>query len=205
MAHRFKFVRAGGFDQVQITTGADLMALPELDQKLWVALACPTTGIEFDERTLELLDADKDKRIRAPELLAAVKWLGAVLRKTLTSWSMRERRPRSCRLDQRGTVEGELLLKTAKTILKTLGLKDTAAAPQRRGREQGQRRLRQRPLQRGRHARRGGVEGDALQTTFADVLACTTTPDKDKSGENGARRSHGPRPFSRRSRPTRSG
>jgi hypothetical protein len=45
-----------------------------------VALACPTTGIEFDERTLELLDADKDKRIRAPELLAAVKWLGAVLR-----------------------------------------------------------------------------------------------------------------------------
>ena len=80
MAHRFKFVRAGGFDQVQITTGADLMALPELDQKLWVALACPTTGIEFDERTLQLLDVDNDKRIRAPELLAAVKWLGAVLR-----------------------------------------------------------------------------------------------------------------------------
>jgi hypothetical protein len=57
MTHSFKFVRAGGFDQVQITTGADLKALPELDQKLWVALACPTTGIEFDARTLELLDA----------------------------------------------------------------------------------------------------------------------------------------------------
>ena len=29
-----------GFDQVRLDTGADLMALDELDQKLWVALVC---------------------------------------------------------------------------------------------------------------------------------------------------------------------
>jgi len=52
--HIWKFFRAGGFDQVRLDTGADLMALDELDQKLWVALACPATGLEFDARTLAL-------------------------------------------------------------------------------------------------------------------------------------------------------
>ena len=45
-SHTWNFFRAGGFDQVQIDTGADLLALKELDQKLWVALSCPTRGIE---------------------------------------------------------------------------------------------------------------------------------------------------------------
>lgn len=35
--HIWKFFRAGGFDQVRIDTGADLLALDQLDQKLWVA------------------------------------------------------------------------------------------------------------------------------------------------------------------------
>src|ERR1039458_2429258 len=65
--HTWKFFRAGGFDQVRLETGADLMALDQLDQKLWVALACPTTGLEFDKVTLALIDTDKDGRIRAPE------------------------------------------------------------------------------------------------------------------------------------------
>ena len=49
--HRWRFFRAGGFDQVKLDTGADLMSLDQLDQKLWVALACPTTGLEFDPKT----------------------------------------------------------------------------------------------------------------------------------------------------------
>src|SRR6476620_1053636 len=72
--HKWTFFRAGGFDQVRLQSGADLMALDQLDQKLWVALACPTTGLEFDPRTLALIDTDKDGRIRAPELIAATKW-----------------------------------------------------------------------------------------------------------------------------------
>src|SRR6184192_3615143 len=78
--HKWTFFRAGGFDQVRLQSGADLMALDQLDQKLWVALACPTTGLEFDSKTAALIDTDKDGRIRAPELIAAVKWTCAMLK-----------------------------------------------------------------------------------------------------------------------------
>ena len=78
--HRWRFFRAGGFDQVKLETGADLMCLDQLDLKLWVALACPLTGLEFDPKTAELIDTDHDGRIRAPELIAAVKWAGSLLK-----------------------------------------------------------------------------------------------------------------------------
>jgi hypothetical protein len=77
--HRWKFFRAGGVDQVVLADGADLANLHALDQKLWVALACPTTGLEFDARTLALLDTDHDSRIRPPEILAAIAWTEEVL------------------------------------------------------------------------------------------------------------------------------
>lgn len=73
--HRWRFFRSGGFDQVRLDTPADLAALRTLDQKLWTALACPVTGLEFDARTLAYLDGDNDGRIRAPELLNAVDWV----------------------------------------------------------------------------------------------------------------------------------
>ncbi|AVS88496.1 hypothetical protein C8238_09860 [Paracidovorax avenae] len=79
-AHPWQFFRAGGVDQVIIRTGADIAHLAELDQKLWVALACPTRGVEFDPRTLDLIDTDGDGRIRPPELLAACAWACEQLR-----------------------------------------------------------------------------------------------------------------------------
>jgi len=78
--HAWKFFRAGGFNQVVINSGADLLNLDQLDQKLWVALACPTTGVEFDKITLALIDTDKDGRVRAPELIAAAKWAGELMK-----------------------------------------------------------------------------------------------------------------------------
>jgi hypothetical protein len=78
--HRWKFFRAGGFDQVKLETGEDFAHLEDLDQKLWVALACPAEGLYFDRRTIQLIDSDKDGRIRAPELLAAVKFACAHLK-----------------------------------------------------------------------------------------------------------------------------
>jgi hypothetical protein len=80
MSHTWKFFRAGGFDQVRLDTAADLLAIGELDQKLWVALSCPVKGIEFDARTLQLIDGDADGQVRAPELIAAVTWAGERLR-----------------------------------------------------------------------------------------------------------------------------
>lgn len=78
--HQWKFFRSGGVDQVVLRDGADLAALKTLDQKLWVALACPTKNLEIDARTLELVDADKDGKIRPPEILGAIEWLKDVLK-----------------------------------------------------------------------------------------------------------------------------
>ncbi|MDX5363274.1 MAG: hypothetical protein LPJ91_03870 [Pseudazoarcus pumilus] len=77
--HRWRFFRVGGFDQVRIDSADDLRHLGELDQKLWSALACPTSDLEFDERTLALIDLDGDGQIRQPEILTATSWLCRVL------------------------------------------------------------------------------------------------------------------------------
>lgn len=79
-AHSWKFVRIGGVDQVVFRNGADITNIDELDQKLWMALAMPTRGIEFDAKTADLIDTDKDGRIRPPEVIAAVKWAEAAFR-----------------------------------------------------------------------------------------------------------------------------
>lgn len=76
----WKFSRTGGVDQVVIRDGADIAGIPDLDQKLWMALAMPTRGIEFDPKTADLLDTDKDGRIRPPEVIAAVEWIKSALR-----------------------------------------------------------------------------------------------------------------------------
>ncbi|MGA2243485.1 MAG: hypothetical protein ABSH48_00690 [Verrucomicrobiota bacterium] len=80
MSYTWSFFRAGGFDQVKLESGRDLANLDQLDQKLWVALACPTHGLEFDSRTLDLIDADKDGRVRVPEVIAAAKWATGLLK-----------------------------------------------------------------------------------------------------------------------------
>ena len=72
--YEWQFFRAGDVDQVVIRTGQDIAHIGELDKKLWVALACPTRGIEFDSATLDLIDLSKDGRIRPPELVAACEW-----------------------------------------------------------------------------------------------------------------------------------
>ena len=116
--HTWKFFRAGGFDQVKLETGADLLALDELDLKLWVALACPTSGLEFDKATLALIDTDKDGRIRAPELIAAVKWAGSLLKNPDDLLKSSTSLPLSAIND--ATPEGKQLLASAKQILATL-------------------------------------------------------------------------------------
>ena len=63
-AHKWRFFRSGGFDEVRLETGEDIKLLTELDPKLWAALSCPTTSLEFDQKTLEFLDSDKDGHIR---------------------------------------------------------------------------------------------------------------------------------------------
>lgn len=72
--HRWRFFRAGGFDQALIETGADLASLATLDPKLWVALSCPVTGVELDVATLACVDTDGDGQIRTNDVLAAIRF-----------------------------------------------------------------------------------------------------------------------------------
>jgi hypothetical protein len=120
--HKWRFARVGGFDQVRLETGADLLALDELDQKLWASLACPTRGLELDSKTLELIDSDGDGRIRVPEILAAVKWVGSVLKNADDVTKRAGALPLSA-IDE-NTPEGAQLLASAKQILLNLGKPD---------------------------------------------------------------------------------
>ncbi|MEY2668612.1 MAG: hypothetical protein RJA59_1250, partial [Pseudomonadota bacterium] len=115
----WRFHRVGGLDQVQLESADDLRNIGRLDQKLWVALACPVKGLEIDPATLALLDADKDGRVRAPEVIAAVKFADARLKDlgdvvkgkdTLPLVDIREDTP-----------EGKALLGAARQILTAAG------------------------------------------------------------------------------------
>jgi hypothetical protein len=117
--HVWRFFRAGDFDQVRLDTGADLLAIEQLDLKLWVALACPTSGLEFDSKTLGLIDTDKDGRVRAPELIAAVKWAGGLL-KNPDDLVKGANALRLAAIDD-SVPEGKLLLECARQILANLG------------------------------------------------------------------------------------
>jgi hypothetical protein len=118
-AHQWKFFTAGGFDQVKLTTGADLLNLDQLDQKLWVALACPTGGLEFCAKTAALIDTDHDGRIRAPELIAAVQWAGARLKNPDDLVKGDEALPLAAINDT--TPEGKQIAAAARQILLNLG------------------------------------------------------------------------------------
>lgn len=123
--HRWRFFRAGGFDQIQIETGADLQHLDQLDQKLWAALSCPTRGVEFDTKTLDLIDIDKDGRIRAPEIVTAVKWACSMVRNP--DELLRSSPGLDLGAINDGTAEGKQLLASAKQILANLGKKDATS------------------------------------------------------------------------------
>jgi len=75
----WKFSTVGGVTRVNIENGQDIAHLSELDQKLWTVLSCPVKGLEFDERTLALLDSDHDGKLRVHEVVAASQWLCKVL------------------------------------------------------------------------------------------------------------------------------
>lgn len=124
MAHTWNFFRAGGFDQVQLDTGSDLLALKELDQKLWVALSCPTRGVEFDSKTMDMIDSDADAHVRANEVLAAIAWAGGLLKNADLLVKGSDRLALSDINDS--TDEGKHVLASTRHILKSLGKADAS-------------------------------------------------------------------------------
>ena len=128
----WKFFRAGGVDQVVLANAADLENLPSLDQKLWVALACPTQGLEIDTRTLELIDTDNDGRIRPPEVLGAIAWAREVFVTLDDLFEGGDEVPLDSINDK--TEAGRSLLAGAKRILPTSAGRREGHQARRRGR-----------------------------------------------------------------------
>jgi hypothetical protein len=117
--HIWNFSTVGGVKRVNLESGADLIHLDELDQKLWTALSCPVNGLEIDHKTLELIDTDNDSKIRVPEIIQAVKWITSVLKNPDDLLKQDKSLPLSAINDE--TELGKALISSARTILKNLG------------------------------------------------------------------------------------
>lgn len=184
-SYNWKFFRAGGFDQVRLDSGADLLAIDRLDQKLWVALACPTRGIEFDTVTLDLIDTDKDGRIRAPELIAAVKWAGALLKDPNDLLKGSPSIPLAAINDS--TDEGKQIIAASKQILTNLG-KPNATSIAIEDTTDTAKFLAQTNFNGDGVVPADAANDPALKAVIADIVTCTGgTPDRSgKPGVNEA-------------------
>ena len=118
--YEWKFSTVGGVPRVNIESGEDIAHLAELDQKLWTVLSCPVKGLEFDEKTLTLMDTDADGKIRAHEVMAASQWLVQVMRDMDQLLDGRDSVDFSDVKDD--TDEGRQVLEAARMILDKLGL-----------------------------------------------------------------------------------
>jgi hypothetical protein len=177
-SHIWKFFRAGGFNQVVISSGADLLNLDQLDQKLWVALACPTTGVEFDKTTLALIDTDKDGRVRVPELIAAARWAGGLMN---NPDDLLKGSPtlRPSAIDDT-TPEGKLIANFARQVL---GKSDTGEVTFEEAATAAQT-FAAKPFNGDGIVPADSASDDATKAVIADIINCVGT-DPDASGKPG--------------------
>lgn len=120
--HIWQFARVGGMNRVCLERGEDLIYLDTLDQKLWTALSCPVNGLEIDSATLEMIDTDKDGKIRVPEILAAVKWVTSVVKDADTLIGKNTTMPLSEINTE--TELGKILFASARQLLTNIGKPD---------------------------------------------------------------------------------
>lgn len=119
------FHHIGNLDQATLQTSEELKSLSSLDPKLWVALSCPVKDLEFDARTLALLDENADGRIRIQDVTFAVNWTVERLHNPAVLTLRREKLNLSDIRDD--TPEGQKILATARTILQEQGKPDADA------------------------------------------------------------------------------
>ncbi|MBR1516652.1 MAG: hypothetical protein IJ620_00705 [Bacteroidales bacterium] len=77
--YEWQYCSLGGVTRVKIATGEDIKHLGELDRKLWTVLSCPVNGLEFDSRTLQLMDSNHDGKLRIDEVVEAARWITSVI------------------------------------------------------------------------------------------------------------------------------
>ena len=124
--YNWTFTSVGGTVRVKITSGADIAHLGELDRKLWTVLSCPAKNLEFDQKTLELIDVDHDGNIRVDEVIATAEWLTGILKDPDLLLSRGTEIPFAAFNEE--NPEGAKLLASAKQILQNLKLEKDSIA-----------------------------------------------------------------------------
>ena len=124
--YNWTFTSVGGTVRVKITSGADIAHLGELDRKLWTVLSCPAKNLEFDQKTLELIDVDHDGNIRVDEVIATAQWLTTVLKDHDLLLTRGTEIPFAAFNEE--NPEGAKLLASAKQILANLKLEKDSIA-----------------------------------------------------------------------------
>ncbi len=118
--YEWKFSTIGGKSRVNISSGEDIRHLGELDQKLWTVLSSPVVGLEFDEKTLSMLDDNNDGRIHVSEVVKAADWLTSVINDPDLLLKKDDFIPFSAFNTK--NPDGERLLASARQILSNLGI-----------------------------------------------------------------------------------
>lgn len=118
--YHWKFCTIGGVTRVNIESGEDIAHLGELDHKLWTVLSCPVKGLEMDEKTLAIMDADSDGKIRIEEVVATAKWLTSILNDP--DLLLRQEDTVALSAFNQDNEEAKRLHDSAMTILDNLGL-----------------------------------------------------------------------------------
>lgn len=180
-AHKWRFFRAGGFDQVSIETADDLLSLKDLDQKLWAALSAPIKDLEFDARTLKLVDSDNDGHIRVPEILEAVTWAGSLLKDREFLIKGADGIPLTAINEE--TEEGRGLLASIQQILKNLG-KENASIITIEDTENEERIFSQMKFNGDGIVTAESSDDDSVKSVITDIIDCLGS-EKDRSGNPG--------------------
>ena len=122
----WSFASVGGTVRVNIRSGQDIAHLGELDRKLWTVLSCPTTNLEFDEKTLKLIDTDGDGKIRVDEVIKTAQWLTRILKDP----EILLKEPEELKFEDfnEADPDGARLLSSAKQILQNLKLEKESIA-----------------------------------------------------------------------------
>jgi hypothetical protein len=79
MKHTWTYANIGGTPRVIIKDANDIRHLSELDEKLWTVLACPASGLEISEESLQCMDIDGDNKIHIRDIVDTASWLCDVL------------------------------------------------------------------------------------------------------------------------------
>ena len=116
----WKFASVGGTVRVKIQSGEDIRHLGELDRKMWTVLSCPVEGLEFDAKTLQLIDTDGDGKIRVDEVIKTAQWLTRVVKDA--DELLQENDTLSFGNFNTEDPDGARLLSSARQILKNLKL-----------------------------------------------------------------------------------